>query len=117
MENDLKFRKNQKIVTKSEYDHVFKKGIKINGYFLKIYVLKHEEEQQVGIIISRRIKGSVKRNRYKRLIREFYRLNQNKISAGTRFVVVVYKEIKPDTYNVVEREIAGLLEKAEKIAK
>ena len=117
MEKEYKFSRKQKIVNKKQFAEVFKNGIKINGFFLKIHVLSQEKEKKIGIVISRKIKGAVKRNRYKRLIREYYRLNQNKISEGTKIVVVVYKDIKPDKYGVVEKEISKLLKKAEKTSK
>jgi len=86
----------------------------LSASFLKLYVLKYRGKSQLGVIISRHIKGAVRRNRYKRLIREFFRINQYQIKTGTKIVVVVFKNIIPDSYATVEKEIKKLLEKADK---
>ncbi len=109
----MKRCQSQKITQTKEYDRVFKNGKKFSGTFLKIHILKTAANKgKNGIIISRRIKGSVRRNRYKRLLREVFRLNQHEFAAGVEVVVVLFKKTEKDSYAVMEDEIKRLMSKA-----
>jgi ribonuclease P protein component len=48
-------------------------------------------KRQVGISAGKRAGGSVARNRAKRLLREFYRMNKGLFPVGTRTAIVVRK--------------------------
>ena len=51
--------------------------------YLVVYLLKNESEgNQVGISVSKKVGNSVVRHRITRLIRESYRLNENRICKG-----------------------------------
>ena len=113
MDNRKKLNQGRKITQTKEYDRVFKNGKKYSGSFLKIHVLKTlEKEGKSGIIISRKVKGSVIRNRYKRLLREVFRLNQYAFGNNAEVVVVVFKKIEKASYAIMEDEINRLMEKA-----
>jgi ribonuclease P protein component len=43
---------------------------------------------RLGLSVSRRVGGAVVRNRWKRLLREAFRLNRSELPAGIDFVVV-----------------------------
>lgn len=100
----LKFRRPDKIRTSSEYHRVYTQGIKASSSALKIY-LRRGEKKAFGVVISKRIKGAVKRNRYKRLMREVFRLNKNRFISGTQIVVVITKDIEKPTYNYFHQEL------------
>lgn len=64
----------------------------------------------MGVVISRKIKGSVIRNRYKRLIREYFRLHQHQLKVGTKIVIFVATKFQPARYEMVEKELGQLFE-------
>ncbi|MBN1595428.1 ribonuclease P protein component [candidate division FCPU426 bacterium] len=107
MRPDLHLKKNQKITTKREYDENIKNGKKRSGAFLSVYIAPGE--QKFGIIISRKIKGAVVRNRYKRLIREYVRRAQHTLSNNKNYVIILFKKVMPDKYCTIEREMDKLM--------
>ena len=72
MVNNLKKHKLPKheiLRGKKNFNHVFSKGTIISGHH--VYIIYVEEEtRKVGFVVSKNVKKSVKRNRYKRLLKE-----------------------------------------------
>ena len=73
-----------------EFQNVFKKGNWYGGNLLTIYVLKNSKySNYIGIAVGKKVsKSSVKRNRIRRLIKEAYRLEENKIIKGINIIIV-----------------------------
>jgi len=59
----------------SAFDEIFRKGEKIRGGSVTLFVVSCEKSQ-MGIAVSRKFKKAVERNRIKRYIRELYRRNK-----------------------------------------
>lgn len=64
---------------------------------------------RLGIKVSKKIGGSVKRNRLKRFIREFFRLNKKRLPKGYDIMIIPSKESDRLTFLNVENELGGLL--------
>lgn len=73
-----------------EYEIIYKKGKRLrgNGYIL-IYLKNNLGYNRLGISIHKRIKGAVKRNRIKRIIRESFRLSRHSYPAESDMVIAV----------------------------
>ncbi|MBE8215671.1 MAG: ribonuclease P protein component [Endozoicomonadaceae bacterium] len=87
------FSKKQKLLSKQSYKQVFDNAeIKISRkYFLILARRNKQENAKIGIIISKKnIKHAVNRNRCKRLVRESFRMNQDKIK-GLDFIFLARK--------------------------
>ena len=62
---------------KSEYDNVYLRGKRVHGENFSLILLPNNlEHNRLGISIHGQLKGAVKRNRIKRIIREFFRLDR-----------------------------------------
>lgn len=82
------FPKAIRIKKKSEFDHIIRQGKKTVGKNLAVYRLNSEKkEQKFGIKVNRNIKGAVKRNRIKRVLREILRKNKEKFKENERVLV------------------------------
>lgn len=94
-----------KLVAISEnhlYSKVYAKGKKCSCRFVSVYVLRdyhafrlqkeHPLKQKVnriGITVSKKIGGAVLRNRIKRIIREGYRMMEQKVPLRRGFLIVI----------------------------
>ncbi|MEK7814172.1 MAG: ribonuclease P protein component, partial [Candidatus Desantisbacteria bacterium] len=68
--------------------------------------------RRVGIVAGKKVGGAVKRNRAKRLLREAYRLNKNKLVQGLDIVLVAKKMITNLTFHEVEKNLLYIFKKA-----
>jgi ribonuclease P protein component len=63
---------------KDEYENVYLHGKRVHGeHFSLILLPNNRNHNRLGISIHGQLKGAAKRNRIKRIIREFFRLNKD----------------------------------------
>ncbi|MCL2095942.1 MAG: ribonuclease P protein component [Oscillospiraceae bacterium] len=75
------------------FSKVFKRGRYSSGYFLTVYALKNYNRNapfRLGVSVSAKNGGAVKRNRAKRVIREaFYSICRNRKISDGYFIVII----------------------------
>ena len=79
------------IVIKKNYEFktLFSKGKFIYGEYIHVYILKNNcNLNKLGIAVSKKQGKAVKRNHFKRIIRENYKILENKITNGVSILVV-----------------------------
>ena len=76
------------------------------------YLRRPGRPNRLGVTASRKIKGSVRRNRMKRLLRESYRLLEDQLFEGYDLVLVARDGKDLPDYHIVSREVSHLLQKA-----
>ncbi|MDR2892236.1 MAG: ribonuclease P protein component [Deltaproteobacteria bacterium] len=106
------FSKLNRLLKRPEFLRCYSAGKRCFTSSFIVFVLSTEGAAwRVGLAVSRKVGGAVQRNRVKRLLREFFRLNQHLLPAGVELAVVPKKGIRPDdlTYNDVERELLSLV--------
>ncbi len=81
-------------------------------HFLLFQCRNEHSIKRFGVVVSRKIRGSVRRNRIKRLLREFFRLNRELFRDGTNTSVRVMQMPEHVTWRHVSRELEGLAAKA-----
>ena len=108
--------------TSREYQSVYTFGKRVKGKNFKvIYSPNNRPENRLGISIHGQLRGVVKRNRIKRIIREFYRLNrtflQRYSSRGDEMpamdiVITVHKDFQLNSPREVEQAINAALQQS-----
>ena len=93
-----------------EFKNVLSKGKYYSGRYIEVFIKPNTSISQnlLGIAISVKIGKAVKRNHIKRLIRENYKENENKIKIGNS-IVFLWKK-KADTRNATFENISKDME-------
>ncbi len=99
-----------------EFKILFSKGKVAYGRNVTMYVLKNKlSVNKLGIAVGKKSGKAVDRNRIKRLIRENYRLTEDKIKCGYNILISVNKkaEIKNVDFYDIKKEVEKLFKKSE----
>ncbi|MFC1623151.1 ribonuclease P protein component [Patescibacteria group bacterium] len=103
------FPRKNRVTDKKEFDLIFRKGRTIYSDAFFIKVLKNElDYNRYGFIVSKKVSNkAVARNKIKRIMREVFKLNQDRIKKSFDIVVYAKPAIKSDNF----QEIQGKIEK------
>jgi ribonuclease P protein component len=90
---------------------VYRQGARVHGRFSTVFVLSNAGAvARLGIAATKKLGGSVERNRAKRLIREVFR--RNKVPRGIDIVVVPRRELFDASLTALEADYLTSLERA-----
>lgn len=78
-------------------------------HFTIICTENRKSGPRVGIVASRKVGNAVTRNKVKRLIREFFRLNRSKMHRSEDIIVIARPMARIEKYGDIEEELKGLL--------
>ena len=109
-------KKTKMIKRRNEFRILFSKGKIVYNKNLTFYFIKNKMSiNQLGIAVSKKSGKAVDRNKIKRLIRENYKLFENKLSTGYNLLFSVNKkcQIKEINFYDVKKEMERALKKAE----
>lgn len=100
-----------------EFQRTLKKGKWYKANLVNVYIDENNKNlNYIGIAVGKKVsKSSVKRNRIRRLIRESYRINENKIEKGFN-IVVVWKTSCPfelANFYAIEKDLLFCFRKAD----
>lgn len=74
----------------SDFKKVYDKGKSFANRYLVMYLLENNTNQnRIGISVSKKVGNSVIRHRLTRLVRESYRLNEERFKRGLDIVVIL----------------------------
>ena len=105
--------KRRRLSRSAEFERVYRQGRSKGNRFLVLYAFprvvddaaEREDGPRLGLSVSRRVGGAVERNRVKRVLREAFRAEAERLPATSDYVVVA----RPDARELAEREgIAGM---------
>jgi ribonuclease P protein component len=88
----------------AEFERVYRQGRSKGNRFLVLYAFPREDDAgggpRLGLSVSRRVGGAVERNRVKRVLREAFWEEAERLPSGSDYVVVA----RPDARDLAQRE-------------
>lgn len=86
-----------------DFQKVYKEGKSFANKYLVMYILKnHSEQNRLGISVSKKVGNSIIRHRLTRLIRESYRLQEDRFCRGLDIVVIARAGAKEKGFHDIE---------------
>lgn len=96
-----------------EFARVYNKGRFVTSRTVVMHYLpRPKRDKRIGITVSRKIGGSVRRNRMKRLLREAWRLDEHMIKPGFDIVLVGRSSDPLPNFHQISHDLLKLLKKA-----
>ncbi len=111
----LPFTKEQRLRTGADFDAVFAAKLSVGDGVLVVHARPNGlNHARLGLAVSRRVGNAVRRNRWKRCIREAFRLAQHELPALD--LVCLPRLREQPNFEVVDDALRGLVRRLEKKA-
>ncbi len=109
----LKLPKRKILRQKKDFQTVYRYGRSYANRYLVLYVLESEDlGGKVGFAAGKKLGNAVVRNRVKRLLRESYRLSQDKVRPGIALLLVGRRALVDEKCAVAQEALLGIGKKA-----
>jgi len=93
-----------------DYKAVFEKGRAAAAGGVVVYILSREASGfRVGLVVSRKVRGAVRRNRIRRLLREVYRIHPTWFVPGYDYVLLGRETAAEANFAIIERSVRRAL--------
>ncbi|BCR02941.1 ribonuclease P protein component [Desulfuromonas versatilis] len=91
-EGRLTFPSRLRLRERFEFNRAWAKGQKRHtAHFIVLILEKSDGPTRLGLTVSRKVGGAVSRNRVKRIVREFFRTQQNHLPPGIDLSIIAKK--------------------------
>ena len=91
---------------KSDFDAIYRAGKSVPDRYVVLFLRKNDlPYSRTAFLASKKVGNSVQRNRAKRLMRESYRLNEDKFSAGYDIIFIARNTINGRKLRDVEKSM------------
>jgi ribonuclease P protein component len=109
------FGRDERIRKRQDYLRIYQQGVRsYSAHFTIITCRNPMGVRRLGMTVSKKTGNAVQRNRIKRLLREFFRLNKSRLPASQDIVIIAKKGILPMMYRDVCAELGSrLIQKAD----
>ncbi len=113
------FPKTKRLVKNKQFKAVLERNIRVSNDLLVLYMAENQVKYpRLGISISKSCGNAVIRNRFKRLLREVFRLNQEQIPKGYDYLLMISPkglenyELSDIDFQVVKKSFLELADRA-----
>lgn len=104
------FGKDERILKRKDFTAVHERGRRFfSENFIVLLSPNSSGVRRLGLTVGKKVGIAVRRNRIKRLLREFFRQNKDRLPPGQDMVIIARKDTSSRTYDEVRRELEDLL--------
>lgn len=105
---DKRLRRRYVLKNKFLFNEIFEKGVGLNSEHILLLAI-NSDSKKFGFAVSKKIRGAVKRNHAKRLLRELLRLNQNLLPEKKAIILIAQPGIEKTKFKHLLREFEQLI--------
>lgn len=106
-------RQAERLTKGSDFKRVYGTGRSVADRLLVLYLLPQSGELKLGISVSKKVsRGSVGRNRLKRLVKESFREIRPQILQGYHMIIIVRVAAKDAKYGQILLSLSRLIKRA-----
>lgn len=102
------FPKSARLCLSQDFRNLRKDSIQKVGYYLLVSLRSTEKQTRVGITASKKFGKAHDRNRFKRLVRESFRLSINPVLEGFDIEVIPKKTARLASFQEIRNELITL---------
>jgi ribonuclease P protein component len=100
------FPDSQKISKRADFQKILREGKKVHTkHFIVVCCKADHGTVRLGLAVSRKVGNAVKRNRVKRVIREFFRRNKSLFAISSDAVIIAKQGAHELSYQQVTAEM------------
>lgn len=111
MARSARFLKKHHVRRGADFQRAYQRRCRASDSVLLIYACPNQlPYPRLGLSVSRKVGGAVVRNRWKRVIREAFRLSLEQLPAGLDLVVIPRPNVEP-TLDVVQSSLRSLAQR------
>ncbi len=104
------FPRSARLLSGADFRRVYRRGVRMRAAPLRLCALRRSEgESRLGLSIGRRVGNAVQRNRWKRAVREAFRLNRHKLREPHDLGVSIDWAAPPDQSRRVADSLGRLI--------
>jgi len=111
---DQRFLPHHRIRRAGDFQRAFRRRVSVADEWIVVFGHPNDlPHPRLGLSVSRKVGGAVLRNRWKRLLREAFRLTRPQLPAGIDLIVIPRAGIEPTLAALMESlvRLAGLVER------
>ena len=106
------FPRTARLLSGTDFRRVYARGVRLRSGPLRLCALRRREgESRLGLSIGKRVGNSVVRNRWKRAVREAFRLNRHRLHAPHDLVVSVDWSAGPELSRSAAENLVRLIDR------
>lgn len=107
---DQRFTWKERLHKRKEFQKVFDEGTVFRNEQIKVFaLLNNSQVSRLGLVVGRKFGNAVKRNRFKRIFREAYRLNKNLLKRRVDLLILPRSGLTDLSLKSVEENFKNLL--------
>jgi len=106
------FTKADRILKRRDYVALSKSGRRVqNEHFIAYFAPNSHTGSRIGITVTKKVGPAVKRNRIKRLVREYFRLNRHSLSGKWDINIIAKRHIADLSSEKAFRSLQNIVER------